>query len=143
MCWHALRAGSAARPRAGLRLPRGAFDEPPEPLDGAVLFAPVGTLVPVALAALDRGGTLAIAGIHLSEIPVLRYDDHLFHERTVTSTTANTRRDGEELLAIAARHSLRIAVTEYPLDHADRALRDLAADRLTGAAVLRVVSEGS
>ncbi len=118
----------------------GAFDEPPEPLDGAVLFAPVGTLVPVALQALDRGGTLAIAGIHLSDIPVLDYARDLFHERTVTSTTANTRRDGEELLALAARLPLRIEVTEYPLAHADDALRDLAADRVNGAAVLRVAA---
>ena len=116
----------------------GAFDRPPELLDSAVLFAPVGTLVPPALEALDRGGTLAIAGIHLSDIPPLNYDQHLFHERTVTSTTANTRRDGEELLALAERVPLRIEVTEYPLDAADRALRDLAEDRVNGAAVLRV-----
>ncbi|MBK5289413.1 MAG: zinc-dependent alcohol dehydrogenase family protein [Acidimicrobiia bacterium] len=116
----------------------GASDEPPEPLDGAVLFAPVGTLVPTALAALDRGGTLAIAGIHLSDIPALNYQRHLFQERTVTSTTANTRRDGEEFLALAARIPLRVEATEYPLDAADQALRDLAADRVVGAAVLRV-----
>ena len=71
----------------------GAADElPPEPLDSAILFAPVGTLVPPALAALDRGGTLAIAGIHLSEIPALDYQRHLFEERTLRSVTANTRR---------------------------------------------------
>ena len=116
----------------------GAFDRPPEPLDSAVLFAPVGTLVPPALEALDRGGTLAIAGIHLSDIPPLNYDRHLFHERTVTSTTANTRRDGEEFLALADRVPLRIEVTEYPLDAADRALRDLAEDQVNGTAVLRV-----
>ncbi len=115
-----------------------AGDSPPEPLDSAVLFAPVGTLVPTALEALDRGGTLAIAGIHLSEIPPLDYDRHLFQERTVTSTTANTRRDGADFFTLASRTPLRIEVTEYPLAAADAALADLAADRVTGAAVLRV-----
>lgn len=115
-----------------------AFDAPPEALDSAIVFAPVGTLVPVALAALDRGGTLAIAGIHMSDIPTLNYEQHLFQERTVTSTTANTRRDGEELLAVAARLSLHVEVTEYSFDAAADALRDLAADRVRGAAVLRI-----
>ena len=81
---------------------------PPEPLDAAILFAPVGTLVPPALAALDRGGTLAVAGIYLSEIPPLDYEAHLFEERTLQSVTANTRRDGEEFLAEAARIGLRV-----------------------------------
>ena len=111
---------------------------PPEPLDAAILFAPVGSLVPTALAALDRGGTLAIAGIHLSDVPVLNYQAHLFQERQVRSVTANTRADGEEFLAIAARIPIRPTVVPYPLSRADRALCDLAADRLTGAAVLEV-----
>lgn len=115
-----------------------AADPPPEPLDAAILFAPVGTLVPVALAALDRGGTLAIAGIHLSDIPSLRYSNHLFQERTLRSVTANTRRDGEELLDLAARIPIRVSTDVYPLADADRALRDLAHDRVNGAAVLRV-----
>jgi len=115
----------------------GAADAaPPEPLDSAILFAPVGTLVPPALAALDRGGTLAIAGIHLSDIPVLNYEDHLFEERTLQSVTANTRQDGEEFLAEAARIHLRVSATPYPMDRADAALRDLSADRVNGAAVL-------
>jgi propanol-preferring alcohol dehydrogenase len=107
-------------------------------LDGAVLFAPVGTLVPVALAALDQGGTLSIAGIYLSDIPVLNYDQHLFRERTLTSTTSNTRADGEEFLAIAGRTRLSVHTVPYALDAADQALRDLAADRITGAAVLHL-----
>jgi len=114
----------------------GATDRPPVPLDAAILFAPAGELVPVALEALDRGGTLAVAGIHLSDVPVLDYQRHLFQERTLRSVTANTRTDGEELLAIAARIGLRPTVTPYPFDQADRALADLAADRITGAAVL-------
>jgi propanol-preferring alcohol dehydrogenase len=113
-----------------------ADDPPPEPLDSAILFAPVGSLVPVALAALDRGGTLAVAGIYLSDIPPLRYADHLFEERTLRSVTANTRRDGEEFLAEAARIGLRVAATPYPMARADVALTDLAHDRVNGAAVL-------
>ncbi len=109
---------------------------PPEPLDAAILFAPAGELVPPALAALDRGGTLVIAGIHLSDVPPLGYQRHLFMERQIRSVTANTRADGEEFLALAARLGLRVTATPYPLDAADRALADLAKDRVTGAAVL-------
>jgi propanol-preferring alcohol dehydrogenase len=117
---------------------RGAFDQPPEPLDAAILFAPVGTLVPVALAALDRGGTLAIAGIHLSDIPVLNYQEHLFEERTLRSVTANTRADGTEFLELARRIGLQPTTTLYPFESADRALADLAHDRVNGAAVLNI-----
>lgn len=120
----------------------GSDDPPPEPLDSAILFAPVGSLVPPALAALDRGGTLAIAGIHLSDIPVLNYERHLFEERTLCSVTANTRRDGEEFLGLAARIPVRVSTTAYGLDQADQALRDLAHDRVTGAAVLVVPGDG-
>jgi propanol-preferring alcohol dehydrogenase len=115
-----------------------AADAPPEPLDAAILFAPSGDLVPVALRALDRGGTLAVAGIHLSDIPALEYQQHLFQEKTLTSTTANTRRDGDELLALAAEISLHVETVAYDFGAADRALADLAADRFAGAAVLRV-----
>lgn len=114
----------------------GAYDTPPEQLDAAVLFAPVGDLVPVALRALDRGGTLAVAGIYLSDIPPLNYERDLFQERTVRSVTANTRQDGRDLLAFAARHRLRVATTPYPMSRAADALADLAADRVNGAAVL-------
>jgi propanol-preferring alcohol dehydrogenase len=110
---------------------------PPEPLDAAILFAPVGDLVPVALQALDRGGTLAIAGIHLTDIPPLRYE-WLFQEREIRSVTANTRQDGEEFLEIAARIPIRPTTTPYPFTAADQALIDLARDRVDGAAVLRV-----
>jgi alcohol dehydrogenase, propanol-preferring len=112
--------------------------EPPEPLDSAILFAPVGDLVPVALRALDRGGTLAIAGIHLSDIPSLDYQAHLFEERQMRSVTANTRTDGEEFLALAAEIGIRATVMPYRFDQADRALRDLAHDRVDGAAVIEV-----
>jgi propanol-preferring alcohol dehydrogenase len=109
---------------------------PPEPLDAAILFAPVGTLVPPALAALDRGGVLAIAGIHLSDIPTLDYQRHLFEERSLCSVTANTRVDGEEFLRAAARVPVRVSAVPYEFEEADRALSDLAHDRVNGAAVL-------
>lgn len=115
-----------------------AYDTPPEPLDAAIVFAPAGEIVPTALAALDRGGTLALAGIHLTDIPPLRYADHLFQERQVRSVTANTRRDGEEFLAIAARIGIHVETVPYPFDAAADALRDLAHDRFSGAAVLRI-----
>jgi propanol-preferring alcohol dehydrogenase len=113
---------------------------PPVPLDAAIVFAPTGEIIPGALAALDRGGILVIAGIHLTDVPRLRYEDHLFYEREVRSVTANTRRDGEEFLRVATRMGVVATTTPYPLDHADRALADLAGDRLTGAAVLHVTA---
>jgi alcohol dehydrogenase, propanol-preferring len=114
----------------------GPAEAPPEPLDSAILFAPVGDLVLPALAALDRGGTLAIAGIYLTDIPALSYDRHLFQERQVRSVTSNTRQDAREFLAFAAEHRISVTTHEYPLDAADRALADLKAGRFDGAAVL-------
>ncbi|MEV4622267.1 zinc-dependent alcohol dehydrogenase family protein [Asanoa sp. NPDC049573] len=111
-------------------------DRPPEKLAAAILFAPVGTLVPVALAALDRGGTLAVAGIHLSDIPTLNYERHLFEERTLRSVTANTRADGRAFLAEALARPPKVHVRRYPLAEAGTALADLAADRVDGVAVL-------
>ncbi|HEX5365135.1 MAG TPA: zinc-dependent alcohol dehydrogenase family protein [Acidimicrobiales bacterium] len=136
---HVMTRSEAARRHAlalGAHSAGPADAEPPEPLDAAILFAPAGDLVLPALAALDRGGTLAVAGIHLSDIPALDYERHLFRERQVRSVTANTRADGEEFLALAARLGLQVTTTAYPLAAADRALADLAGDRLTGAAVL-------
>jgi propanol-preferring alcohol dehydrogenase len=115
----------------------GDTDDPlPEPLDGAILFAPVGSIVPIALESLDRGGTLAIAGIYLSDIPSLNYERHLFNERTLRSVTANTRQDGRDFLEAAAMIGIKISVTPYAFAAADRALADLKHERFTGAAVL-------
>ncbi|HET6211172.1 MAG TPA: zinc-binding alcohol dehydrogenase family protein, partial [Jatrophihabitans sp.] len=114
----------------------GAADAPPEPLDGAILFAPAGELVPVALRALDRGATLAVAGIWLSDIPALNYAAELFQERQLRSVTANTRSDGEEFLALATRFRLTPTTVGYPMARADQALADLAHGRFGGAAVL-------
>ncbi|MET7766245.1 zinc-binding alcohol dehydrogenase family protein [Streptomyces sp. NPDC005393] len=136
---HVLTRSAAARELAlhlGAASAGGAYDRPPEPLDAAILFAPAGELVPVALEALDAGGTLSIAGIYLSDIPALHYERHLFRERTLRSVTANTRDDGREFLATAAAHRIRATVTPYPFDRADAALDDLAADRVNGVAVL-------
>ncbi|HYK30066.1 MAG TPA: zinc-dependent alcohol dehydrogenase family protein [Streptosporangiaceae bacterium] len=113
-----------------------ATDSPPEPLDGAILFAPAGELVPVAMRALDRGGTLAVAGIYLSDIPTLNYENELFEERQLRSVTANTRQDGEEFLTLAARLGIRTTTVGYPMDRAPEALADLAHGRFSGAAVL-------
>ena len=117
------------------------FDRPSHPLDGAILFAPAGELVPPALATLDRGATLAIAGIHLSEIPVLDYQKHLFQERTLQSVTANTREDGRALLELAAKIPIHTHTRVYALEDANEALRDLKEDRVRGAAVLEVPSQ--
>ncbi len=136
---HVLTRSAAARALAlelGASSAGGAYDAPPEPLDAAILFAPVGDLVPACLSALDRGGTLAVAGIHLSDIPQLNYATHLFEERTLRSDTANTRRDGIEFLETAARIGIRVTTALYPLGEANRALRDLAHDDVNGAAVL-------
>src|SRR5712691_10442903 len=133
---HVFTRAAAARELAlelGAQSAQDSFDPTPEPLDAAIMFAPAGELVPAALAALDRGGTLAIAGIHLSGIPALNYQRHLFQERTLRSVTSNTRADADEFLRLAERLRLRVAVTTYPLDQADRALADLTADRVTGA----------
>lgn len=136
---HVMTRDPGARHRAlalGCASAQGADDPPPEPLDAAVLFAPVGTLVPPALAALDRGGTLVVAGIHLSDIPTLDYQRHLFQERRIVSTTANTRADGRAFLEAAADIGIRVTTTPYPFGRADEALADLAHDRVQGAAVL-------
>jgi propanol-preferring alcohol dehydrogenase len=110
----------------------------PAPLDGAIVFAPAGEIVPVALRAIRRGGTVALAGIHMTPIPALEYAPHLFHEKRLTSVEANTRADGEALLREAAAVPIRPAVTLFPLAEANEALARLAADRIDGTGVLVV-----
>ena len=142
---HVLTRGAGARELAlelGAASAGDAYDAPPVPLDAAIVFAPVGDLVPVALEALDRSGTLVLAGIHLSDVPPLDYQRHLFLEKRLTSVTANTRADGEELLRLASALSVRAAVTTYPFEAADVALEDLSSGRLTGVAVLSGWSAG-
>lgn len=108
----------------------------PEPLDSAILFAPSGDLVPAALRALDRGGVLSLAGIHLSDVPELNYERELFYEREIRSVTANTRADGDEFLQIAAAIGVQPTVHEHPLGEAADVLQDLLDGAYTGAAVL-------
>jgi propanol-preferring alcohol dehydrogenase len=136
---HVFTRGAAARELAlglGAASAQDSFGPAPEPLDSAIIFAPAGDLVPAALTALDRGGTLAIAGIYLSAIPALDYDRHLFQERTLRSVTSSTRGDAEEFLRLADRLRLQVTTTPYPFGQAARALADLAGGRVRGAAVL-------
>jgi propanol-preferring alcohol dehydrogenase len=138
---HVMTRGERARELAlslGAASAQGPADRPPVPLDAAILFAPVGDLVLPALEALDRGGTLAIAGIYLSDIPALNYARHLFQERQVRSVTSNTRTDAREFLAFAGQHHIDVTSPEYPLGRADQALSDLSEGRIAGAAVLLI-----
>jgi propanol-preferring alcohol dehydrogenase len=117
-----------------------ATDTPPEKLHSAIIFAPAGELVPVALEALDRGGTLALAGIYMTDVPVMNYTTHLFYEHTIRSVTANTRQDGRELLQLAKDIPLHTHTEEFPLKQANEALYRLRHDQINGAAVLRVLN---
>jgi propanol-preferring alcohol dehydrogenase len=112
--------------------------EMPAKVDSAIIFAPAGHLVPPALEKLQKGGTLSLAGIYMSEIPAMDYERYVFYERDIHSVTANTRADGRELLAEAAEIPIRPHVTTYSLEDANRALQDLKADRINGTGVLTV-----
>lgn len=114
----------------------GAADMPPDKLHGSIIFAPAGELVPRALRALERGGTLALAGIHMSPIPSLDYDRDVFGERVIRSVTANTRQDGLDLLREAAAIPIKPHTVSFPLEEANRALQELKAGSFQGAAVL-------
>lgn len=114
----------------------GASEMPPDTLHGSIIFAPAGELVPPALRALERGGTLALAGIHMSPIPSLDYDRDVFGERVIRSVTANTRQDGLDLLREAAAIPIKPRTVRFPLEEANRALQELKAGSFQGAAVL-------
>ena len=122
----------------GARWVGGATDSPPDTLHGAIIFAPAGELVPPALRALERGGTLALAGIHMSPIPSLDYDREVFGERVIRSVTANTRQDGLDLLREAAAIPIRPHTVCFPLEQANQALQALKAGSFQGAAVLSI-----
>jgi propanol-preferring alcohol dehydrogenase len=111
--------------------------QPPKMLDSAIIFAPAGDLVPAALRVLKKGGTLALAGIHMSTIPAMDYN-LLYHERVVRSVANNTRRDGEDFLRIAAEIPIQTQVHIFPLAEANRALNALKDDQVRGAAVIQV-----
>ncbi|MFF0269752.1 zinc-dependent alcohol dehydrogenase family protein [Kribbella sp. NPDC004536] len=110
-------------------------DRPPVPLDSAIVFAPAGDVVPYALEAVRPGGTVAVAGIYLSDVPVLNYERHLFHERDLRSVTSNTRRDGEELFRLIDRLPVVPHTTTVPFGAVDRALADVAHGRASGSLV--------
>lgn len=116
----------------------GAMEMPPDKLHGSIIFAPAGELVPPALRALERGGTLALAGIHMSPIPSLDYDREVFGERVIRSVTANTRQDGIDLLREAAAIPIKPHTVRFPLEEANRALQELKAGSFQGAAVLAI-----
>ena len=128
-------AGQAFALSMGAEWAGGSEGKPPEPLDAAILFAPVGALVPAALAALRKGGRAVCGGIHMSDIPSFPYEI-LWEERSLVSVANLTREDGHEFLAIAPQAKVRTATTAYPLDKANEALDDLRNGKLEGAAVL-------
>ena len=138
---HVITRGSGHRAlarRMGAAWVGDAGESPPEPMDSAIVFAPAGETVPPALEAVGPGGTVALAGIHMSDIPPLDYERHLFHEKRLQSVEANTREDGRGLLAEAAEIPIRPEVTRFALAEANDALIALANDEIDGSGVLVV-----
>ncbi|WP_283679903.1 zinc-dependent alcohol dehydrogenase family protein [Lentilactobacillus sp. Marseille-Q4993] len=138
---HVLTRGDDAKRFAlklGAKSAGGAYDLPPVKLDSAIIFAPVGDIVPKALAGLKPGGTLALAGIHMTDIPQLNYQAAIFHEKNLTSVESNTRSNGEEFLRLADRLDITPETTAYPFERADEALRYLSHGDIKGACVLRI-----
>jgi propanol-preferring alcohol dehydrogenase len=133
--------GQAFARELGAEWAGGSDESPPEELDAAIIFAPVGELVPVALRAVRKAGTVVCAGIHMSDIPSFPYE-LLWGERSVQSVANLTRRDGEEFLALAPQVPVRTEVTTYELEQANEALDDLRRGRLRGSAVLHIASAG-
>jgi alcohol dehydrogenase, propanol-preferring len=127
--------GQAFARRLGAAWAGSSEEAPPEPLDAAIIFAPVGALVPAALGAVRPGGTVVCGGIHMSDIPSFPYE-LLWHERQIRSVANLTRTDGEEMLALAPRVPVATEVTTYPLEAVNEALADLRAGRFVGAAVI-------
>ena len=114
------------------------LDQVPEKMDSAIIFAPAGELIPPTMETLDRGGTLSLAGIHMSDAPAMNYERDLFYEREIRTVTANTREDGRELLAEAAAAGVKPHIKVYKLEEANKGLQDLKADRIGGTGVLKI-----
>jgi propanol-preferring alcohol dehydrogenase len=136
---YAMSRGAANRDlatRLGAVFVGGEDEMPPMPLDSAIVFAPAGNLVPAALRATTRGGTVVLAGIHMSDIPAMSYEDDLFYERDLRTVTANTRADGAALLRLAGRLQVHPDVTVYDFDHLADGLDDLRAGRASGSLVV-------
>lgn len=111
-------------------------EKPPKKFTSAIIFAPAGELVPIALESLEKGGTVSLAGIHMSDVPPLNYNKHLFYERTIRSVTSNTREDGKELMKLAQEIPLKPKVQAYDFKEANGALIELKEDRIQGSGVL-------
>ncbi|RRQ27181.1 zinc-binding alcohol dehydrogenase family protein [Rhodococcus sp. Eu-32] len=136
---HVMTRDRAARKLAlalGAASAQDTFDAPPENVDAAIVFAPIGEAVPAALEALAPGGTVVLAGIHMSDVPPLNYDRHLFHEKHLRSIESNTRTDARSFLERCKDTHLRLETVEYGLDQVPTALRDLSHGRFAGAAVV-------
>lgn len=117
----------------------GRIEEPvPEKLDAGIIFAPAGELVPPALAHLEKGATMALAGIYMSDIPFLNYDKHLYHEKNLRSVANSTRRDGFELMQLAGEIGIQTTTQEFALEEVNHALQLLKAGKVNGAAVLKI-----
>jgi propanol-preferring alcohol dehydrogenase len=130
-------SGQAFARELGAAWAGGSSASPPQPLDAAIVFAPVGALVPVALRAVAPGGPVVCAGIHMSDIPAFPYE-LLWGERSIASVANLTRADGAEFMALAPEVPVRTEVTPYPLERANEALSDLRDGSLRGAAVLEI-----
>ena len=131
-------ANRALAERLGAAWTGTSKDAPPKKVHASIIFAPAGPLVLDALEVLEKGGTVALAGIYMSEIPPLDYTQHLYDEKVLRSVANSTRRDGEELLTLAAQIPIQTEVTTFPLDRANEALIALKTSRISGAAVLTV-----
>lgn len=141
---HVLTRGENAQKLAlklGASSAAGAYDQPPEQLDSAIIFAPAGAIIPKALEGLKSGGTLALAGIHMTDVPPLNYQQHLFHEKMITSVESNTRKNGEEFLRLASRLKIHPETRQYSLKQAREALRYLAIGDVKGAGVLKIAAD--
>ncbi|BAP85324.1 possible alcohol dehydrogenase [Paucilactobacillus hokkaidonensis JCM 18461] len=138
---HVMTRGKDAQKFAlqlGAASANGAYDLPPVKLDSSIMFAPVGDIVPNALEGLLPGGTLALAGIHLTDIPSLNYQKHIFHEKNLTSVESNTRSDGEEFLKLADRLNIQPETTPYAFSKAAEALKYVKNGDIKGACVLKI-----
>ncbi|MFC2074890.1 zinc-dependent alcohol dehydrogenase family protein [Bdellovibrionota bacterium] len=116
----------------------GPEDKIPEKVNSAIIFAPAGEIVPQALKSLEKGGTLALAGIYMSPVPEMTYEEHLFYEKNICSVTANTREDGKELFIEAEKIPIKPHITTYPFTEANQALQDLKSDKINGTGVLEM-----
>ena len=140
---HVMTRGAANRELAaasGAVFVGGEDAVPPEPLDAAIVFAPAGNLVPLALSSVTRGGTVVLAGIHKSDVPAMSYEPHLFYEKDLRTVTANTRADGAALMRLAVHLRITPTITRYGFGQVDAALDDLRSGNSSGSLVIDLES---